>query len=189
MPDDEGQVLENETKKRGKKAAKDVNAKKTDALQKAEDPHAALDHVPAGSMKLQKEGPKWDPICNGRTFSDVEFALFVPFVRCDMDEADKLCGACTNQTAKAKQLCRHCCCPTDRSDNIRAKFKKKTPMMIGKFVEKRDMEGLKMLSQQSLRNAFHRLRLGAHADQERMPPRDASCHFVGAFPIDARRLF
>jgi len=23
----------------------------------------------------------------------------------------------------------------------------------------------------------------------RMPPRDASCHFVGGFPIDVRRLF
>jgi len=157
MPDDEGRVLENETKKRGKKAAKDVNTKKTDAIQKAQDLHAVLDHVLAGSTKLQKEGPKWDPIHNGRTFNDVEFVFFVPFVRCDMDEADKLCDACTNRTAKVKQLCRSCCCTTNQSDNIGAKFKKKTPKMIGKLVEKRDMEGLKMLSPQNLHNAFHRM--------------------------------
>jgi len=48
MLDDEGWVLENETKKRGEKAAKDVNDKKTDALQKAQDLHAMLDHVLAG---------------------------------------------------------------------------------------------------------------------------------------------
>jgi len=157
MLDNEGQVLENETKKRGKNAAKDVNAKKTDALQKAQDLHAMLDHILAGLVKLQKEGLKWDLIYNGRTFNDVEFVFFVPFVRCDTDEADKLCGAYTNRTANVKQLCRYCCCPTNQSDNIRAKFKKKTPKMIGKLVEKRDTEGLKMISQQNLHNAFHRM--------------------------------
>ena len=165
MLDNEGQVLENETKKRGKNAAKDVNAKKTDALQKAQDLHAMLDHILAGLVKLQKEGLKWDLIYNGRTFNDVEFVFFVPFIRCDTDEADKLCGAYTNRTANVKQLCRHCCCPTNQSDNIRAKFKKKTPKMIGKLVEKRDTEGLKMISQQNLHNAFHRIRFGAHTDQ------------------------
>jgi len=155
--DNEGWVLEEETKKRGKKAAKDVNTKKTDALQKAQDLHAMLDHILAGLIKLQKEGLKWDLIYNGRTFNDVEFVFFVPFVRCDTDEADRLCGAYTNRTARVKQLCRYCCCPTDQSNNIRAKFKKKTPKMIGKLVEKRDTEGLKMLSQQNLNNAFHRL--------------------------------
>jgi len=113
-------VLEEETKKRGKNAAKDVNTKKTDALKKAQDPHAVLDHMLAGSTKLQKEGLKWDLIYNGRTFNDVEFVFFVPFIRCDTDEADRLCGACTNGTANVNQLCRRCCCPTDQSDNIRA---------------------------------------------------------------------
>jgi len=82
-------VLEEETKKRGKNTAKDVNTKKTDALQKAQDLHAMLDHILAGLIKLQKEGLKWDLIYNGRTVNDVEFAFFVPFVRCNTDEADK----------------------------------------------------------------------------------------------------
>jgi len=45
-------------KKRGKNAAKDVNTFKTDALQKAHNLHAMLDHVLAGLIKLQKEGLK-----------------------------------------------------------------------------------------------------------------------------------
>jgi len=192
MPDNEGQVLENETKKRGKKAAKDVNAEKTDALQKAQDLHAALDHILAGLTKLQKEGLKWDLIHNGRTFNDVEFVFFVPFTRCDTDEADKLCGACTNRTANVQQLCRCCCCPIDQSDNIRAKFKKKTPKMIGKLVKKRDMEGQKnALTAEPPQCLLQDAIWGACRPRCAwcMPPRDASCHFVGVFPIDARRLF
>ena len=91
MLNDEGRVLQEETQKRGKNVAKDVNAEKTDALQKAQALHAVLGHMPAGSMKLQKEGPKWDPIFNEWTFDDVQFVFFVSFVRCDTDEADKLC--------------------------------------------------------------------------------------------------
>ena len=161
----EGRVLQEETKKRGKKAGKAVNALKTDALQKAQDLHAMLDHILAGLVKLQKEGLKWDLIYNGRTFHDVEFVFFVPFIRCDTDEADKLCGAYTNRTWHVKQLCRYCVCPTLQSDNIRAKYKKKTPKMIGKLVEKQDKEGLKNLSQQNLHNAFYKVRFGAHTDQ------------------------
>jgi len=37
--------------------------------------------------------------------------------------------------------------------------------MIGKLVEKRNMEGLKKLSQHNLHDTFHRLRCGAHVDQ------------------------
>jgi len=81
---------------RGKNAAKDVNTLKTDALQKAQDLHALLDHVLAGLIKLQKEGLKWDLIYNGQTFNDVEFVFFVPFMWCNADEADRLCGAYTN---------------------------------------------------------------------------------------------
>jgi len=113
MLDNEGRVLQEETKKRGKKAAKDVNTKKTDSLQMAQDLHAMLDHILAGLTKLQKEGLKWDLIYNGWTFNDVGFVFFVPFMRCNTDEADRLCGACTNQTWRAKQLCPCCCCPTD----------------------------------------------------------------------------
>jgi len=158
LVDNEGLVLQEETKKRGKNAVKDVNTLKTDSIQKAQDLHAMLDHILAGLIKLQKEGLKWDQIYNGRTFNDVKFVFFVPFMRCDTDEADILCGAYTNLTWRVKQLCQHCCCPTDQSkNNIRAKFKKKTHKMIGKLVEKRDTEGLKKLSEHNLHNSFHRV--------------------------------
>jgi len=165
MLNNEGRVLQEETKKRGKNAGKEVNALKTDSLQKAQDLYAMLDHIRTGLIKLQKEGLKWNLIYNGWTFNDVEFVFFVSFMRCDTDEADRLCSAYTNKTWNVKQLCRHWCCPTDQSDNIRAKFKMKTTKMIGKLVEKKDMEGLKRLSQHNLHNAFHRMRFGVHTDQ------------------------
>ena len=164
MLDNEGRVRLEEEKK-GKKRGQAVNQDKPDALQKAQDLHAMLDFILAGLVKLQKEGLKWDLIYNGRTFKDVEFVFFVPFIRCDTDEADKLCGSYTNRTWTVSQLCRYCMCPTIESDNIRAKYRKKTPKMIGKLVEKQDKEGLKELSQQNIDNALYKLRFGAHTDQ------------------------
>jgi len=54
----DGCWLQEETKKRGtsKNAGQAINVLKMDSLQKAQDPHAALDHMLAGLMKLQKEG-------------------------------------------------------------------------------------------------------------------------------------
>jgi len=90
------QCVVSETRKRGKNVAKDVTVLKTDSLQKAQDLHAVLDHMPAGLIKLQKEGLTWDLIYNGRTFNDVEFGFFVPFTWCNTDEADRLCMAHIN---------------------------------------------------------------------------------------------
>ena len=164
MLDDEGQVRLQETEK-GKNKAKQDNQDKPDALRKSQDLHAMLDFILAGLVKLQKEGLKWDLIYNGRAYNDVEFVFFVPFIRCDADEADKLCGSYTNRGRNVSQLCRYCMCPTLQSDNIRAKFKKKTPKRIAKLVEKNDAEGLQELSQQNIDNALCKIRFGAHSDQ------------------------
>ena len=170
MLDNEGRLAEAEaqadTPKKGKKGKTKGpdNIEKPDALQKAQDLHAMLDHILAGLVKLQKEGLKWDLIYDGRSF-EVEFVFFVPFIRCDTDEADKLCGSYTNRTRHVAQLCRYCKCPTQQSDNIRAKYAKKTPKMIGKLVEKKDLEGLRKLSQQYIQNALYKIRFGAHTDQ------------------------
>jgi len=110
MIDNEGWVLQVETKKRGKNDGQAFHVFKTESLQRAQDLHAMLDHILAGLIKLQKEGLKWDLIYNGQSFTDVEFVFFVPFMRCNTDEADRLCGAYTNRTWHVKQLCRYCYC-------------------------------------------------------------------------------
>ena len=107
-----------EEAKKGGKGWNLDNLTKTDALQKSQDLHAMLDHILVGLVKLQKEGLKWDLIYDGRVFKDVEFVFFVPFIRCDTDEADKLCGSYTNRSLHVSQLCRYCECPTKKSDNM-----------------------------------------------------------------------
>jgi len=164
MLDNEGRIRMNEAKRQAKKGQTPL-VNKTDALQKCQDLHAMLDHILEGLVKIQKEGLTWDLIYNGRSFRGVEFVFFVPFIRCDTDEADKLCGSYTNRTANVAQLCRYCMCPTAESDNIRAKYRKKTPKIIAKLVERQDEEGLRKLSQRNLHNAFHKVRFGMHTDQ------------------------
>jgi len=73
--------------------------------------------------------------------------FFVPFIRCNTDEADKLCGSYTSRGKNVSQLCRYCMCPTDESNNEFAKCRKKTPKYIQKFVDKLDLVKLKELSQ------------------------------------------
>ena len=163
MMDNEAQVEMDEAIKG--KQGRNSKATKTDALQKAQDLHAMLDHILAGLVELQKKGLKWDLVYNGRCFENVEFVFFVPFIRCDTDEADRLCGSYTNRTKNVAQLCRYCLCPTNESDNIRAKYAKKTPKMIGKLVKENDTEGLRKLSQHNIDNAFYKVRFGMHSDQ------------------------
>jgi len=59
----------------------------------AQDLHTMIDAVPQGFVKLQKTGFKWDLFWNGKLHEGVEFEPFVLFVRANMEEADKLCGA------------------------------------------------------------------------------------------------
>lgn len=131
----------------------------------AQDLHAMLDVIMASFVELQKKGLKWDLCYNGKIYKDVEFVLFVPFIQCDTDEADKLCGSYTSRGANVAQLCRYCKCPTDKSDDPFVKLIPKKKADIAKLVEKEDLDALRALSQQCIVNATYKLRFGAHSLQ------------------------
>ena len=101
----------------------------------------------------------------GKRWNNVEFVCYLSHIKCDTQEADKMCAKYTSRTWNVKCLCRYCCCPTRDSDNRAAKYKKKTVDMIKKLVEKKDEAGLKDISQHLVRNAFHEYRFGHHNNQ------------------------
>ena len=153
MMDDEGELKDN-TAKNGKAP-----------VHTAQDLHAMLDVILASLVKLFKTGLKWNLVYKGEVHNDIELVFFVPFIRCDTDEADKLCGSYTSRGKNVSQLCRYCMCPTNESDDEFANYRKKTPEHIQKLVDKQDLVKLKELSQQCIENAFYKVRFGAHSGQ------------------------
>ena len=85
---------------------------------------------------LEENGIVWDYKYRGKIYKNIEMFFFVIFIKCDTDEADKLCGSYTCRGKNVCQLCRYCCCPTDLTDKVDANFPKKTVEMIRKLVEK-----------------------------------------------------
>lgn len=130
----------------------------------AQDYHQMLSVILDGYRKLQEQGGfVWDFVLNGILYEKVQFIPYVAYVKCDIDEADKLCGAYTSRGRGVKQLCRCCTCPASQSDNPLAHFELKTvPRM--QALRNNDAE-LKNLSQQNIDNAYHSLKFGQHSQQ------------------------
>ena len=132
---------------------------------KAADYHAILSVLLDSVKELISDGMLVDINYKGKLYKDCELVFFVPFVKCDGDEADKLCCAFRSRTQKVQQLCRYCMCPTEDTDNPKANYKFKTEPMMKKLLEKRDVEKLRNMSQSCVPNAFHDLRFGLHNDR------------------------
>ena len=57
-------------------------------------------------VELQRTGFVWDLVVyKEKLYREVEMVIFVPFVKCDTEEADLLCGKCTVRTANVKHVC------------------------------------------------------------------------------------
>lgn len=132
---------------------------------KSQDFHAMLDKVLESFVKIQGKGFKWDLFYNETLYKDVEFVPFVPFIKCDTDEGDKLCGSYTSRGRHVKQLCRYCKCPTLKCDDHLAQYPMKTKAQIQGLVDRKDLQELKNLSQQCIQNACYKLRFGLHNNQ------------------------
>ena len=130
----------------------------------SQDLHSMLDKVLESYVKVQATGFMWDLFYNGKSYKDIEFIPFVPFIKCDSDEGDKLCGKYRSRGRQVAQLCRYCYCPTDECDDPLAHYQKKTVTKIMKLIDKKDYNGLKKISQQLLDNACYKLRFGQHDD-------------------------
>ena len=132
----------------------------------AQDFHAMMAVILEDFVEVQDDGGFFwdhrDPIL-GKTYENIHFETFVPYVRADSKEADAFCGKYA-QRFSAQQLCRKCHIPLCVADDHLAKYKLKTVTEIKKLVEKADLQGLRSLSQTYLSNAFHNVRFSMGND-------------------------
>lgn len=126
----------------------------------AADYHAILSVLMESLNVLIEEGMMFDVFYGGKLYKDCELVFFVPFVKCDGDEGDKLCAHYRSRGQFVKQLCRYCTCPNERTDDPNAAFKYKTEPMIKALVDKNQADKLQNISQINIDNAFHGLRFG-----------------------------
>ena len=139
-----------------------------------QDYHAMLDAVLDRYKDLQTTGIKFDWMYKGKMYPDTEFILFIPHIKADNEEADKLAGKYGSRSKHVAQICRFCTCPTMLSDRVTAHHMRKTVPMISNLVANGDREALKALSQHEFLNVFWHLRFGLH--------NKAGIH--GGMPID-----
>ena len=145
-----------------------------DSEHKAQDLHSILAKILEPYRKMQDCGGfVWDLSYGGKYLQEIEFIPYVHMIKCDTDEADKLCGAYTSRSGKVSQLCRCCLCPNDESDNPAARIIRKTMPMIQDMIDKNDLEELQNVSQHPITNAFYPLRFGV-PDEESI---HGSCPF------------
>ena len=134
----------------------------SDGVDKAADYHAILEVLLRSLKDLISDGMVVDINYKGKIYKDCELVFFVPFVKCDGDEGDKLALSYRSRGAHVQQLCRYCMCPTAETDNPHAKYPYKTEPMIKKLFEENNVEKLRKMSQICARNCFHGLRFGLH---------------------------
>jgi hypothetical protein len=68
-----------------------------------------------------------------------------------------LCGKFLNRGKGVKHLCRYCHCPTNKADDPNARYPYKTQKQIQKMCEKGEVEKLRAISQNCIRNAWYRV--------------------------------
>ena len=129
-------------------------------VDKAADYHAILAVLLQSVFALIAEGMIVDIYYKDKLYKDCELVFFVPFVKCDGDEGDKLTCSYRSRTKGVKQLCRYCQCPTEHTDDPNAEYAYKNEPMLKRLFETNNAQKLKALSQIGIKNAFHGLRFG-----------------------------
>jgi hypothetical protein len=132
----------------------EVSDEEDDAV-KAQDFHTMLSTILESFVKLQRTGFVWDLVYKGKLYKGIEFVIFVPFVKCDTEEADLLCGKYVVRNRHIKHVCRYCYCPMDDADNPNAKYRLKTQPAIQKLVSNANLKRLQEISQQYIKNAWY----------------------------------
>ena len=136
-----------------------------DSEWRVQDYHTQLATILEEFVELQETGFLWDLKYKGKVYKDVEFVVFVPFIKCDTDEADKLCGKYQSRGKNVKHHCRYCHCPNDKTDDPAANYDLKTQTAIQKLIDKSDEEKLKAISQKNIQNAMYDLRFNLGNDR------------------------
>ena len=131
----------------------------------SQDLHSMLEVILDSFLPIQNNGFHWDFCYRGKVYKKVKFIPFVPFIKCNTDEGDRLAGSYTSRTRYVKQLCRYCECPTQECDDPLADYRLKTVAKIQGLIDADDFDGLANLSQQYIKNATYALRFGCHSGQ------------------------
>jgi hypothetical protein len=134
-------------------------------VDKAADYHAILEVLLESLKELIATNMEFDFFYKGRLHKNCELLFFVPFVKCDGDEGDKLCCSYRSRGKDISQLCRYCLCPTDETDDPNAQYPYKSETMLKNLFRQKNVQRHKELSQICIKNAFHGLRFGLHNDR------------------------
>lgn len=133
----------------------------------AQDLHTMLELILESFIPLQERGFVWDLRYKGKVYEGIEFVPFVPFIKCDTEEADRLCGKYISRGRGVAQLCRYCYCPTSESDDPLASYPAKEMSKIMEILRienpKERAEKLKAISQQDIENVWYLIRFGKHS--------------------------
>ena len=122
-----------------------------------EDMHAMIGVILESLEPVQRRGFLWDQAYRGVIYRNIHYKIFIPYVKCDNAEADKLCSKYEIRCGNVKQVCRSCHIPMQQANDHMHKVKHKPVPEIQKLVERGDLEGLKSISQSYIINAFHKL--------------------------------
>jgi hypothetical protein len=139
------------------------------------DYHYMLSVIFESLVQLQKDTMIIDFNYKGKAYKDIQAFFFVPHVKADNEEADKLCAKYGSRSGNVSHLCRQCHCPTEFTARATAKYRLKTQTEIKKLVDNKELAALKAMSQHHrFTNAFYEVKFGLHSD--------TGIH--GACPID-----
>lgn len=130
-----------------------------------QDTHAMLAVILEEVRDLCKTGFVWDLAYKGKVYKNIKYKVFIPFIKCDNQEADMICGKYLVRGWNIQQICRVCHVSVQDSNDHLIKAKKKTVREIKSLVEAEDLEGLKAISQSYIDNAFHELRFNLGNEQ------------------------
>jgi hypothetical protein len=83
-------------------------------VDKAADYHAILAVLLETLKELIEEGKVIDIFFKGKLHKNCELVFFIPFVKLDGDEGDKLCCSYQRCGLHVQQLCRYCQCPVPK---------------------------------------------------------------------------
>ena len=104
LVDGEGEAADNEDPEAADEETEDADE---DGTVKAQDFYVMLATILKSFVDLQRTGFVWDLVYKGKLYRNIKFVLFVPFVKCDTEEADTLCGKYKVRTGNVKQICRY----------------------------------------------------------------------------------
>ena len=131
---------------------------------KAQDLHCIMQCILDSLKETTDEGGfPFDHRYKGNTYKLLH-KFFIHTVKADSKEAEKYCGTYGTNLEGVGNICRMCCLPADRSDQVYFDEEpaRKTPAMILNLIKTNNRDRLKELSQHPIWNCFYSHQFGKH---------------------------